>query len=403
MACNVSPTAQATGGVGDAGTDAGASCDRGAVVLLTDYMSTQIALANDEGTILSSSFLSTASTMTSGLASPLSGDVALPRTAPASGRVVLIDRFGSNVITWADPSTAKVYAQLPVGTGFESNPQDYLEFDATHAYVTRYGDNAAPGHQQFDSGSDLLVIDTQKPAILKSIPVPPQGGLPPRPVSMVKVGDTVIVMLQPTSDDFSKVADGALVGLKNEAVAWVQPVKGLKNCDHPTLSPSGHTMALACEGPLDTNGNVTDASASGLALYDVTALPPKLVKTISIIDAVGSPAQSGVSWVSETSILGKTQTPAMGKTNNQAFTLDLTTGKANVLLTAGADSMGQGKGLVYGDVLCHPGCGNVCLMADADVGKLRRWSMTQTGSLQAMSDVEVNSSTGLPPVSLGGY
>jgi hypothetical protein len=403
VACNVSPTAQATGGVGDAGSDAGASCDRGTVVLLTDYMSTQIALATNEGAVLSSSFLSTASTMTSGLASALSGDVGLPRTTPASGRVVLIDRFGTNVITWADPSTAKVFAQLPVGTGFESNPQDYLEFDATHAYVTRYGDNLAPGKQPFDSGSDVLVIDTQKPAITKSIPMPPQGGLPPRPVSMVKVGDTVIVVLQPTSDDFMKVADGALVGLKNEAIAWVQPVKGLQNCDHPTLSPSGHTMALACEGPLDSNGNVTDPSASALALYDVTSLPPKLVKTFSIIDAVGSPAQSGVAWESETSILGKTQTPAMGSKNNQAFTLDLTTGKATIVLTAGTDSMGKGKGIVYGDVLCRPGCGNVCLMADADVGKLRRWSITPTGALEAMSDLEVNSSTGLPPVLLGGY
>jgi hypothetical protein len=112
--------------------------------------------------------------------------------------------------------------------------------------------------------------------------------------------------------------------------------------------------------------------------------------------------QSGVAWVSETLILGKTQTPLMGKTNNEAFTLDLTTGKATMLLTAQPGAMG-GKGVVYGDVLCDPGCGNVCLMADADVGMLRVWPVTSKGTLGAVASVMVNSTTGLPPVFIEGY
>jgi hypothetical protein len=97
-------------------------CDQGTVVLLTDYTSTQIALSTLDGTTLSPAFLSTASMKASGLAFALSGDVALPNVTPASGSVVLMDRYGTNVITWADPSSAKVFAQLPVGIGFESNP-----------------------------------------------------------------------------------------------------------------------------------------------------------------------------------------------------------------------------------------------------------------------------------------
>jgi hypothetical protein len=367
-------------------------------------MSTQIALVSDQSHVGSASFLSSASSKTDGLTFALSGDVVLPRTKPMSGDVVLIDQ-SSNVLTWADPKTSKVIAQLSVGTGFTSDPEDYLEFDATSAYVTRYGDNAAPGKQPFDTGNDVLVVslsDPQKPAITKSIPMPKQAGLPPRPVSMLRVGDTVVVVLQPLSDDYTKIGDGALVGLQNEAIAWTMPLAGLQNCDHPTLSPSGKTMAIGCVGQLDANGNVMDASASALALYDVTSLPPKLVKSYPIVDQLGSTVQSGVAWVSETLILGKTQTPLMGKTNNQAFTLDVTTGKATVLLTAHPGSMG-GKGIVYGDAFCDPGCGNVCMMADADVGVLRVWPIGSSGTLGAATSVTVNTTTGLPPVLIEGY
>jgi hypothetical protein len=398
--CNVSATQPgSTGGV-DGGTDAGATCDRGTVVLLTDYMSTQIALATDEGVVQSASFLSTATTTASDDAFPLSGDVVLPRTTPASGRVVLIDQ-GNNAITWADPTTAKVLAQLSVATGFMPDPYDYLEWSATSAYLTRYDDNPAAGKVPFDNGSDVLVLDTQKYAITKSIPIPKVAGLPPRPVSMTQVGSTVIVVLQPLSDDYMTSADSALVGLQNEAIAWTVPVTGLRNCDRPTLSPSGHTMALACEGQLDAMGNVSNPAQTALALYDVTALPPKLVKTFPIVDQLGATVQNGVAWVSETLIVGRTQTAVAATKNNEAFTLDVTTGKTAVLLTASAGSMG-GKGLVYTDVRCEPGCGNVCMLADGDKGVLQRWSITATG-LSPMSSVTVNTTTGLPPVTLAGY
>jgi hypothetical protein len=379
-------------------------CDQGTVVLLTDYTSTQIALSTLDGTTLSPAFLSTASMKASGLAFALSGDVALPNVTPATGSVVLMDRYGTNVITWADPSSAKVFAQLPVGTGFESNPQDYLEVDATSAYVTRWGVNDAPGMQPFDAGSDVLVVDTRAPtpAITKSIPMPVEAGLPPRPSGMVRVGNTVIAVLQRISEDFSTEGESSLVGLVNDAIAWEIHVTGLKGCGRPFLTPSGATMALACEGQLDMNGNVIDVSASAIALFDVTSLPPKPGQTFAIADQLGSPTQDGGSFFGETQLLGKTQTPLGGTTNNQAFTLDTVHGKATALLTAGTDAQGKGKGDVYGDVLCRPGCGDVCLLADSDVGRLRRWSIGG-GALQPLPDVTVETITGLPPTSLGGY
>jgi hypothetical protein len=404
-ACNVSAAGTPTPPIDAGKADSGAAgCDRGTVVLLTDYMSTQIALASPDGTPLSPSFLSTASTKTSGLAYALSGDVVLPGARPPSGRAVLLDRFGTNVVTWADP-TSNAIVQLPVGTGFESNPQDYLELEDGRAYVTRYGVNHMPGAQPFDSGSDVLVIDTRQmptPVITKSIPAPVEDGLPPGPSAMARVGNTILVVLQRISEDFTTVGEGAIIGIQNDAVAWETHVGGLKNCGRPVLSPSGKTLALACEGQLAMDGSVMDLSASAIALFDVTTSPPTPMQRFAIADQLGAPSQNNVAWVSDTMLLGKTQTASGGATNNQAFTLDVTTGKASVILSAGTDAQGKGKGAVYGDVRCSPGCANVCLLADSDVGKLRRWNITANG-LDSPTAITVDSTTGLPPVSLGAY
>jgi hypothetical protein len=62
----------------------------------------------------------------------------------------------------------------------------------------------------------------------------------------------------------------------------------------------------------------------------------------------------------------------------------------------------MGKGAVYGDVRCSPGCGDVCILADSDTGKLRRWHVAN-GVFGPLADVDVDPSVGLPPVALGGY
>jgi hypothetical protein len=391
------------GGNDDARQDGGSSpCDRGAIVVLTDYTSTQIALTATDGTPLSAAFLSTASTKASGVAFPLSGDVVVPAVAPRSARVVLLDRFGTNVVTWADPTTAKVLAQLPVGTGFESNPQDYVELDDGRAYITRWGKNAAPGAHPFDVGSDVLVVDTRTPTITASIPMPSEDGLPPRPSGMLRIGDTVVVVLQRVSEDFKTVGENALVGVSNDAVAWQAHVTGLKGCGRPALSPSGKIMALACEGQLATDGSVVDSTASAIALYDVTSLPPRETQRFAVADQLGASTQDRVAFASETLLLGKTQTALGGTRDNQAFALDVASGKAAVLLTAGKDPNGQGKGIVYGDVRCTPGCGDVCLMTDADLGKLQRWKIAEDG-LHGLDAIKVETAVGLPPVGLGGY
>ena len=105
-ACDVEPIASGSGGV---------DADHGLVALLGDYTSVQVALLGPDGQVLSASFLSSGSAPTSGLAFAFSGDTVLPSSPSPSGEVVLIDRFGTNVLSWANPRTAEVRTQLVVG------------------------------------------------------------------------------------------------------------------------------------------------------------------------------------------------------------------------------------------------------------------------------------------------
>jgi hypothetical protein len=177
---------------------------------------------------------------------------------------------------------------------------------------------------------------------------------------------------------------------------------GLKNCDRPTVSPSGKVMAIACEGALDPTGNVTSLTQAAIVTFDVTSFPPLEIKRFPISDQLTDGPQPGVAFASETLLVGKTQTSLGGTSNNQAFSLDLGTGKATSLLTASADPTGKGKGIVYGDLRCSPGCANDCLMADADKGVLQRWSIGAMG-LTALAPITVETSVGLPPVGIGGF
>lgn len=142
-ACNVPEPQGSTGGV----DVPEGPCGRGIVVASSgaDFVSSNISLATFEGEPLSESFLSSGAT-SAGASAALSGDVVLPLTRPASGKVVLIDRTNST-ITWADPASARVEAQLSVSDGTAANPHDYLELSAGRAYVSRF------------AASDLWIVD----------------------------------------------------------------------------------------------------------------------------------------------------------------------------------------------------------------------------------------------------
>ena len=139
LGCEVESTQDE--GQGASSSAEGGACPSFLVLTQTDYSSTNVALLTPEGKVASESLISSASA-DPGLTTPLSGDVLSPNQRSGDGAVVLIDRYPNSVLTWVDPSDASVLGQLHVGTGFSSNPYDYLQVSDTKAYVSRYESNA---------------------------------------------------------------------------------------------------------------------------------------------------------------------------------------------------------------------------------------------------------------------
>jgi hypothetical protein len=314
---------------------------------------------------------------------------------------VIVDRYGTNVVTWLDPETARVLAQLPIGTGFESNPQDYLELDVRRALVSRWDENPAPGREPFDGGGDLLVIDTLAPDIENAIALPRPDEFPPRPGALVRVGETAVVTLERFGRDFKSAGEAMLVGIDaaSETVAWSLVVESAKNCGGLTLSPSGDEAALACTGFIDSDGRAENLDESALIVFDVTREPPRELRRFLARELAGEPLQSEVEFFSETGVLVKTQTEFGGSgRGNRLLSVNLGKGDTATLAEAGSG----GHGVVFGGLLCTPGCGNVCLLADADRGVLRRWAI-EAEDLEPLRDVRVEDAVGLPPRGLGSY
>ncbi|MFZ5892614.1 MAG: hypothetical protein ACOY0T_16265 [Myxococcota bacterium] len=396
-ACNVENTTPDTGGVG--GLGGSGACPSGVSVMLSDYASSQVALSTLAGETLSRSFMSTGSAKTDGLSFALSGDVVLPSTRNRSNRVVLIDRFGTNVLTWADPESGKVLGQLAVGTGFESNPSDYLELDDGTAFVSRFGQNNDPGQQPFDDGGDLLVIDSERREIVDSVVFEASDGLPPRPTGMTRVGNTVLVSLGRVSLDFSSTGESELAGVSvaSHEIEFRVRYAGLKSCGRATPSPSGKLLAVACSGRLDTHGTVASVEESALVLLDAQSMPPRELRRLPAVALAAEPIQNGVVFASESLLLFKTQTSDNGVANNRWLALNLASGDVTTLLQASPDAQGKGRGLLYGAMSCSPGCSDICLLADADLGVLQRVRITPNKPAEMLTPVVVDAESGLPP------
>ncbi len=404
-ACNVESTGEDTGGVDDGmggASSTGAVCPSGAVVVLSDYVSTQVALSDLSGETQSASFLSTASAETDGLAFALSGDVALPSAPPLSEQVVLLDRYGTNVITWADPKTAEVIAQLAVGTGFESNLQDYLEVSEQLALISRWGQNGDPGVEDFDEGGDLLLIDLEQHKIVGNLVMPTTDDLPARPGPLSFVENEVIVTLDRIALDFSETGEAMLVGVSpsGKKILWEEKLKGRKACGRATLSPNATQFAVVCTGALTAKGETESLSQSAVIVFDAKERPLKEIAVFEAEDLLGVPLQADVEFVRDDLVLLKTQTPWGGEGNNQLFSLDLESGETQELLTAAPDDEGKGKGIVYGGLMCAPECGEYCLMTDADEGVVQRILVGPTGELTVDTPITVEDSVGLPPINL---
>jgi hypothetical protein len=395
-ACNVSPAAT-TGG---ADLPARGACPRGLAVVSSDFQSSEVALLEPGGAVRSAAFASSASTEASNLAAPLSGDLEAAFGQSRLNELVLIDRQGTNVLTFIDVLTAEVRAQLPVGTGFESNPQDYLELDPHLAFVPRLGENARPGREPFDAGSDLLIIDPSAAVITGSLPMPRVDGFLPNPVAVKAVADDVLVTLRHATSDFSALADSEIVAFSaaDQRLRYRLTLPGLRNCGAVEASPSGQVLAVACSSHLDRNGAAKDVKSSGIVLLDPSRSPPVELARFAALDLVGGPIQSGVELVNEHLLLFKSQTALGAAADNQLFALDLQRGTVQLLATAERAEDARGFGIALGGMSCRAACGDPCFVADASRGELLRFDVAGD-ALVAGAPVRIGGA-GLPPVGL---
>lgn len=390
--CNVPEPPASSGGVH---VDKG-PCGRGTVVVQSDYLSTNVGLAGLDGTVLSGSFVSSGA-RSAGVSTALSGDVVAPSARPESDLVVLIDRYPNGVLTWLDPGTAMVQAQLSVATGFASNPHDYVELGDGRAYVSRYENNAAPGRQPWDGGGDLLIVRWNPPEIVGRIALgqPDDGALLPRPDRMQRLRDRVWVLLQRFDASFANAGDARVAGVdpSRDAVDWLVTLPGYASCGAMAASPSGESVVVVCSGAFRDQAAQLDRS--GVVLLDASHDPPSELRRFDLAAELGAPVAPAVGFLDETHVLGVAYGDLEAGRGDQVYALDLSTGAVEVLAASG-------DGFELGEIRCAPGCGEPCLLADAGRLSLRRWRL-DGAVVRELPAIELDDGIGLPPRWLGGF
>lgn len=389
----------------DAGADAGIEAPpsrdwRGGLVVNGDYVSISVSVVDTEAEVLSEVLISSGS-MAPELNLALSGDVVLPASATFGDEAVLIDRSNA-VLTWVELGTAEVRAQLDVGPGFDSNPHDYLQIAEDKAYVARFAENGDPGQEDFDSGSDLLVIDPSIPEMVGSIDLTGivEEGFPPGPEQMVYAGGQVHVLLVGLAPDFSDIATARLVSIDPELDEVTQTLTfdGMRNCGSLAVSPNGEQVAVGCTGffrqdPADgwPDAGVVVLSV-GSNLEEVTRFDSSLFQ-YCVDDACQNTQLSGLTWISDEYLAASTFGASFGGPNMDVnypamlVQLDVEAAEATTLLEAGAFDLGR------------PRCfDDACLVTDAANG-LYRFEIGDDG-LSESTLHSVDQTIGLPPRSL---
>jgi hypothetical protein len=213
---------------------------------------------------------------------------------------------------------------------------------------------------------------------------------------MTWIGGDVAVNLQRFSPDFTQVGDGRFVGVSpsTNAIDWTVNITGLQNCGRVVVSPSGKLAAIACSSLEDTTTNQWVPAQSDIVVYDATQKPPVELRRLGAGVALNAGIQPSIAFAGEDTIVGLTY-GGNATVGDTVFRMSAEGGAPTTLLTETA-------AYVLGAVHCSPGCGDVCLVTDAQVNKLKRWQALGDGGLDPMSDETVDTVVGLPPRTIGG-
>jgi hypothetical protein len=356
-----------------------------------------VALLGFDGRVTSGALISSGA-QAAGLSTSLSGDVVLPGTAPASGQIVLLDRF-SNVITWVDPVSGAVTGQLSVAAGFkDANPHDYLEISATRAYVTRYSRNRAPGAMPLDRSGDVLVIDPQARTLVSSIDLGGSAPHQPRPERMQRVGASVWLTLGRLDDDYSHAEDGQIIGIDpvTDAIRWSLDLPGIYNCSALAYEEKSALVAVACSGLVADKEHEIERAA--VVLLDASHEPP--TEKLRVVGAtLGDPPPPGgassLAFADEHRLLVTLAGSLDAGRPDRLVSLSTADGSLTEIHRAST-------AFVLGDLACAAACTGRCFLADADGGGVRSLLVT-SAAIQDGGITRIPESRGLPPRNLGRY
>lgn len=251
-------------------------------VVSSDYASSAIALLDEEGALITEAWLDSG-TVVPGVVAALSGDVVLPTTPVAPCVLTVIDRYGTDVVTFLDTcgsDAGTVIAQIDVGSAFRANPQDVVGLDDTRAFVSRSDPNLDPDAAARDRGSDLLLVDFRRGRVLSrvdlsALDVDPGEHVFARPGRMVRLVrggiERVVVGLGRLSLDFAVAGPGGLGVVDPETLAVTGlELPELAACDELDAVPGEPALAVVtCRGPAYLNDEEERRPRTGLVLVEL--------------------------------------------------------------------------------------------------------------------------------------
>jgi hypothetical protein len=143
----------------------------------------------------------------------------------------------------------------------------------------------------------------------------------------------------------------------------------------------------------NTTTNQFVPSRSDIVVYDATRSPPAEVRRLGLGVKLNAGIQPAIAFANEDLLVAMTY-GGNATPGDTVFAVSVTTG--------GVTPLGQATmPYVLGGLHCAPGCGDVCLLSDAERNKLRRWQLV-SGALMPLSDDTVDTVVGLPPRDIGG-
>jgi hypothetical protein len=371
------------------------------VVVESDYQSSNVSLLDFAGNVLSTSLVSS-STQGAGFGVALSSDVVPAQTPELGPRLTLIDRDAAGVLRYVDLATARIAVELPVGTGFRANPQDYLALTEHKAYVARYETNANAGRQQWDAGGDVLIVDPSLPKVTGRIDlartmVGEAGSFSPHPARLLQLSGRVFVLLASYANNYMMGGTSSrLVELdpSTDSVVSTLVFDGLRGCVALAASPDQTELAVACTGD-DLRHAVAQNDHSGLALVDLSGTPSEKRRFAASSfgdDPVGFSVDYAASGVLLFGTLGHLDESGAIGAPDTLWRLDTDSGQSEVVLHS------ERTPFTLGAVRCAPACG-VCFAADAERngGSVLRFQLDSGATLQAPTLIRAEARVGLPP------